>query len=470
MKVLAINPVIRKEDKARLIPHGLAIISNIIRRDFGITPEFLDINAYRYSDRQVEHVIDDVHADVVLLGSLIPVYKEVIKWSTYIKDTYPETTVVAGGSVASPIPDILLKNSKVDIICMGEGEKTVPNILRNLNKRDIKGIAYKKDGKTIITEPEPLILNLDEESMLPAYDLLPMEIYLNNQAIGMGREIDFISSRGCPFMCTFCYQPWGSRPRLHSIGFLINAIKFLKKTYNIDFVTFVEDEFLIDKNRAREFCNYMKDTDILWSCNGRANILANDEDLMKTMVNGNCVFIAYGFESGSTKMLKSMNKKQTIEQMETVTKLNRKYGLPVPVSFILGMPSEDKFTVKETTDFCLRNNLPLDSLMFATPYPGTQLYKFAKETGRITNEDEFILKIRDARDFIINLTDTFTDEELINLRLSMMKETREHYENYLSPDDILEKMKKLYGKLYDKTNLSQEDLEHRAKHGGINIF
>jgi radical SAM superfamily enzyme YgiQ (UPF0313 family) len=471
MKVLVINPVIRKEDKARLIPHGLAIISNMIRRDMNITPEFLDINALRPSDRQVEQTIDDIKPNVVLIGGIIPVYKDIVKWSGYIKETYPETTVIAGGSVASSIPDILLENSKVDIICMGEGEKTIIRVLKDIKRRDVNGIAYK-DKKVIINQPEYLIQDLDKESMLPAYDLIPMETYLGNQAVGFGREIDFISSRGCPFKCDFCYQPFGDHPRLHSAKFVINGIRFLKEKYDIDFVAFLDDEFLINKNRVREFCDEMTkfNKDILWSCNGRSNILANDEDLMKKMRDNGCVTIQYGFESGSQKMLDSMHKKQTTQQMEKVTELNRKYGMPIPVSFILGMPGETKETAKETADFCFRNHIPLDSLMFATPYPGTKIYEFALRTGRIKDRVGFVESLKDARDFTVNLTDEFTDDELINLRKSMMENTRKYYEVYMSRDGIIEKTKSLFGKLYEKSNLDEKDWEHRFKHGGISIF
>lgn len=471
MNILIINPIIRKDDKPRHIPHGLSILANIIRRDLNTTPEFLDINANRFSDKQVEQIIDGTRADVVLTGGIIPVYNDIIRLSKYIKETYPETIIIAGGSVASSIPNILLENSMIDIVCMGEGEKTIINILNNIKRRDINGIAYK-NKQIILNNQEPLIQNLDKDSMLPAYDLLPMEIYLNNQVIGLGREIDFISSRGCPYICNFCYQPFGKQPRLHSAEFIINAIKILIKDYDIDFVAFQDDEFLMNKQRVRNFCNNLKgiNKDIYWSCTGRADIIAKDENLLKKMKNSNCVSISYGFESGSQRMLDSMNKKQTIEQMERVIELNRKYGLPIPVSFILGMPGETQKTVVETMKFCFRNNIPLDSLMFATPYPGTPIYEFAIETGRIKNKVKFIKSLRDARDFTINLTDEFTDNQLISLRQSMMISTRKNYEKYITDEEIKEKMKQLFGKLYEKSNIDEKDWEHRLKHGGISIF
>lgn len=469
MKTLLINPIIRKRDKPRHIPHGLAILANVIRRDLKIEPEFLDINAHRYTDRQVEHRIDTYKPDIVLIGGLTPIYNSVIKITDYIKSTYPETLVVCGGSVGAPIPEILLKNSKVDIVCTGEGERTIVELLQNIKRRDIDGISYRK--KWIITNNSAdLIEDLDKESELPAYDLLPMEIYLNNQAVGLGREVDFISSRGCPYKCTFCYQPWGDNPRLHSADFIIDAIKYLKEVYYIDFIAFQDDEFMINKQRIREFCDKVKDIDIKWSCTGRCNIVTKDESIIKTMKNAGCTSISYGFESGSQEMLDSMNKKQTIEQMEKTVQLNRKYGMPIPASFIIGMPGETEITSNDTLDFSYDNNIPLDSLMFATPYPGTSIYEFALKTNRIGDEHTFISKIKDARDFIINLTDDFTDMELIDKREYMINKSRENYMEYISIDKIEENMKSLYGNLYDKSNIDKKDLEHRFKHGGICVF
>jgi len=471
MEILVINPIIRKNNKPRHIPHGLAILSNLIREKIKINPKFLDINAYRYNDRKVENIIDETKPDVVLIGGIISVFGDVLKISKYIKGTYPESIIICGGSVASSIPNTLLNNSDIDIACIGEGEKTIIELLQNIKRRDIDGIAYK-DKKVIINKPRDLIGNLDKESALPAYDLLPMEIYLNNHAVGLGREIDFISSRGCPYLCTFCYQPWGKKPRLHSVEFILNAIKKLKEEYDIDFVAFQDDEFLISKKRVRKFCDKLRefDKDLKWSCTGRANIMANNEDLLKKMRNNGCVLISYGFESGSQEILNSMNKRQTLNQMRKVTKLNRKYDMPIPVSYILGMPRETKKTAKETLDFSIETKTTLDSLMLATPYPGTEIYEFAKNTGRITDEFEFVKKLKDARDFSVNLTNEFTDKELVEYRKDMMRISKEEYNNYISMDEIIEKMKNLYGKLYEKSELSDFDIKYKFEHGGLCVF
>ena len=481
MNLLIINPIIRPNEKPMCIPHGLAIIANIVRKKFpDVNITFLDINGHRYTEQKVKQIIRTTDFDVVFIGGLIPVYRQVIELSEYIKEVNPNAIIVVGGSVAMSIPEELLRNSEVDIICMGEGEVTVVEIVRYLknNKEkikgtpNIKGIAYLYGGVFVKTEPEPFIQDLDTESIIPAYDLIPMDIYTNVNVLGMGKEIDFVTARGCPFHCSFCYQPWGHKQRLHSIAFMKRAIRHLVYHYDIDFIAFMDDEFMANTKRLNNFLDIRNKyfPDLYWSGTGRTNITVKHEDLIKKCRNSGCVDISYGFESGSPRMLKSMHKAQTIEMMEKTIEITRKYGLPTATSFIIGMPGETKVSCQETLDFALRNNISLASLMFATPYPGTEIFNYAMKTGRIKDVHKFALSLRDARDFVVNLTDEFTDQELIDKRQEMIDTSNENYYNFISRDQIRQKIKDLFGPLMDKTKFDDKDLENRMKYGGIGMF
>jgi anaerobic magnesium-protoporphyrin IX monomethyl ester cyclase len=477
VKVLIINPPIRLTDKPRHIPHGLAILANIIRKKMGITPEFVDINAHRYDEDRVRSIIRSIKFDVVLIGGQIPVYKRIIVYADIIKEINHNAVIIAGGSAAMSVPELLLQNSKVDVVCAGEGEKAIVDLLEELKSNKlkdlmhIKGFYYKTNGEILFSGKPDMLSDLDLESDVPAYDLLPMGIYLSNPIIGFGKDIDFISSRGCPFSCTFCYQPWGSHFRAHSVDLIIDALKYLKKNYEIDFVSFQDDEFMAQKNRVYEFCEQVRKhiPDLLWSCTGRVNLVK--DDIVSVMRNAGCVSISYGFESGSPRMLKSMNKIATIEQMENVVRINRKYGMMLPVSFIIGMPGEDDESCSETVAFCVRNEIPLKSIMFATPYPGTQLFEFAVSSGRIRKDKlhDFIVKLEDARDFTINLTDKFSDEQLIAKRDEMIKDVNSRVKP-ISTESCNSKLRNIFGNLVDDYLKDESLVKHRAEHGGIDIF
>lgn len=477
MKILIINPPIRLTDKPRHIPHGLAIIANIVRKKLKIRPQFLDINAYRYSEEEVRQKLKQCDFDVVLIGGLIPVYKRIIRLAEYIKAINPKSIIIAGGSAAMSVPELLLNKSQVDIVCAGEGEIAVIELLRGLkndklqNLTTIKGFYFKIKDKIVFSGRRDLLKDLDKESDFPAYDLLPMDIYLSNPIAGLGKDVDFISSRGCPFSCTFCYQPWGRQFRTHSVDFIIDAIKYLKKSYQIDFLSFQDDEFMGDTRRVYEFCEKVqKDIPgLLWSCTGRVNVI--NENIVGTMRKAGCVSISYGFESGSPRILKVMNKKVTIEQMENAVRINRQFQMTVPVSFIIGMPGEDEQSCRETVEFCIRNNILLKSMMFATPYPGTELFNFAINTGRIPKDKlhDFVVKLEDARDFVVNLTDAFTDKQIIAKREEMSREVSSKVKA-IPIDVYMEKLKNLFGDLANEYFKDETLLKHRAQHGGMDVF
>lgn len=476
-RVVIINPPIRLTDKPRHVPHGLAIIAGIIRKELGITPVFIDANAHRYSEEELASILSRLEFDIVLTGGLIPVYRTIIAYAAMIKRIRPAAYIVAGGSAGMSVPQLLLDHSAVDAVCAGEGERAVVDLIKALRAygkeglADIPGFYFKEGNRTSFSGTRPLIKDLDTESDMPAYDLLPMEIYLANPKIGLGRDIDIISSRGCPFDCAFCYQPWGRSFRSHSASFIIEMVRHLRKTYRIDFVSFQDDEFMADKRRVLEICERIprETPGLKWSCTGRANLVSSD--ITKTMRLAGCVSISYGFESGSPRMLRAMRKRVTISDMEEAVRINRELGMMVPVSFILGMPGEDEESCRETVEFCARNKILLKSMMFATPYPGTDIFDFAIKTGRLKIEGihDFVMRLEDARDFVINLTDAFSDEGLIAKRREMIKEVGSRVP--AMPDDLYaSKMNDLFGELARDYVADSALLAHRAEHGGIDLF
>ncbi|MDD2731848.1 MAG: radical SAM protein [Candidatus Pacebacteria bacterium] len=472
MKILLINPPIRENDSPRHIPHGTAILANVLRNK-GHQVLFLDINGNRYSNEKVISIIKSYDFDAVGIGGLIPVYRY-LKWlSGTIKEIKPKMPIIAGGSVAFSIPEIVLNKTKVDIVCNQEGEETLCDILEALESKadlsNVKGIWFKKDNQIIQTEPRPLISDLDSIP-LPAWDLLPMEVYLNNPKVGAGRDIDFISSRGCPYRCTFCFRAFGRGYRAHSVGYIMEALKYLKKHYQIDFVSFQDDEFMADRNRVLEFCESFRKSglDIKWSCTGRVNLIS--EDLLKAMKDSGCISVSYGIESGSQKILNSIKKDVDIEKAKEAILISQKLKIRHPTSFILGTPEETYETAFETVKFCLDVNVPLQALMFAVPYPGTDLYKDAKNRGIINseNEEDFILSLGDAVDFTINLTKKFTDQELVSLKEKMIEEVRKGFKP-MPKEEIEKYYKELYGEhLWQKYIDNLKDpvfKKHRELHG-----
>lgn len=480
MKILFINPIVRRKDDPRHIPHGLAVLASVAR-DNGYEAEVLDINAHRYAPERVKQILDGLSYDVVGIGGIVSVYREV-KWIVeYLKTARPEVPVIIGGSVGSSIPGLILSKTMADLVCIGEGEETLAEFLhaykKGLGYEGVKGLAFRKEGKVYFTPARPLIKDLDRLP-IPAYDLFPTEIYANNPAVGFGRELDFVSSRGCPYNCIFCYQAFGREFRAHSPDYIIKVMRHLKRQYDIDFFYFGDDEFIADRKRVEEFTEkktadkYIRE--IRWNCSGRVNLI--DLELYRGMKKAGCTFIGYGFESASDFILKKINKKISNAQQKEAVRITRESGIRLGCSFMLGFPWETHETARATVDFCIETQLPLSALMFATPYPGTGLFDYCWEKGILngSNLENFILGLDDAVDLHFNITENFTDEELIRLRDDMLKEVEAKVAK-MPPEALKRQFIDLYGEENYRIGVERyrsdpKIREHFQKHGFNDFF
>lgn len=433
MKILLINPPIRKNEPPRHIPIGLGIIANVLLSD-GHEVKVLDINAERLSKSQVKEKIDlESKYEIIGTGGLITTY-QYLKWLIpELKKYNPTSKIVVGGGVVTENPALLLNRTPTDIAVVGEGEITMTEIISSLENNNsleaVKGIAYKKENNQIkINPPRPLVKDLDNMS-LPAYDLFPMDIYLHNVAhasyMGKKTEMGIVTTRGCPYNCNYCYHVFGRGARTRSINNVIEEIRYLMEKYKVESIIILDETFTINKKRVMEFCSKLlsEKIDIPWSCYGRVNLV--DQEMLKKMKQAGCYRVGYGIESGSQQILDNMNKKVTIGQAKKAIKLTRNAGLVCGSTFMFGYPGESLETIKETVRFC-KELLICPSLFFTTPYPGTKLYEQVKERiiERYGDEEKFIKAMGDVSEFTVNLTD-FSDEELFRLREECVKILRQ---------------------------------------------
>jgi len=420
MNILLINPPCRIPD---FLPLGMGYIASVLRRD-GHSVSILDINAFGYGEKEVEEFIKSTAFDIAGIGGMTPTYKYA-KWlAKTIRQHKPQVTIMAGNMVSTAHPQLLLENSDVDIAVVDEGEVTTSQLAAAISSgrgpAGIKGILYKEQGQVVKNPPRERITDLDSIPF-PAWDLFPMETYLNNSTqspstFGL-RKINIFSTRGCPYDCTFCSRPFGRRVYRRSPDNIIEEIRQLKKRYRAEFIYFCDDLFLSDKKWATEVCQRLvsEKLDVKWSASGRVNLV--DFELLKKMQRSGCVELGYGFESGSQAVLDGMNKRVTVKQAQEAISATRAAGIRVTGSFIFGMPGETLESINETLGFIKRTRLPIYRFFYATPYPNTRMYEIAREMGRLPeDEDAYVESLGEMRTtFLVNLTD-FPDEELVRLK------------------------------------------------------
>lgn len=421
MDILLINP--RHSNSPFLLPLGLGYIASVLREE-SYNVSILDIDGFGYSDEEVEEIIRMSEFDIVGIGGVSSTYKYV-KWLAKILRKYkPQVPIIAGNLVSTAYPELLLKNSDVDIAVIDEGEITFKELISTINNggslKEINGIYYKDNGDIIRTPPRERIADLDSLPF-PAWDLFPTEVYINNSAMtstSLGlRGINISTARGCPYECIFCSHSFGKKIYTRSVKSVIDEIRELKRRYGIEFIFFCDVLFLIDKNRVLELCERIIAENLAIKWFAAARIDSVDYNLLRKMYKAGCVGLEYGFESGSQAILDSIKKHISVRQAEEVARITRLAGIKISGSFTFGMPGETLETIKETLEFIKRTHLKTAKFCYATPFPNTELYEIAKRMGRLPyDEDKYMERLGDInRSFSVNLTG-FSDAELFRLK------------------------------------------------------
>ncbi|MDD3985487.1 MAG: radical SAM protein [Methanobacterium sp.] len=383
-------------------PLGIAYIASYLRKNAKNIEELEIIDTtFHKNKNEIKEILLKKKYDIVGFSVMTTMYKDAVWIAEYIKKIHPKTIMVFGGPHATILSEDTIKEPCVDIISIGEGEKTFYEIIKNKgNCKNIKGIWYKKNGKIIKNKKREPIKNLDTLPF-PAYDLLPMDKYMKNwfqlDSVSTNlKGINIITSRGCPFQCTYCqptlFKIFGNVIRKRSSENIIKELIFLKKNYNINAFMFNDDTLVFNKDWVHKTCDLLisKKINLLWGCNSRANLI--DENLFKKMKLAGLKKVNIGMESGSQRILDEVyHKKIKISDIEKAVKIMNKLEIKVQGYFMLGAPGESMQEIKKTIDFA--KNLKINEVTFSitTPLPGTYLYDMTKDkiNKKITDFDYY---------------------------------------------------------------------------------
>jgi radical SAM superfamily enzyme YgiQ (UPF0313 family) len=311
------------------------------------------------------------------------------KLSKRIKELIPASSIVWGGHHASAVPAECLKERYVDYVICGEGEDTAVELTKALcasaDLSAVLSLGYKAtDGTPILNKNRPLVEDIDQYEI--NWELLDISDYIN-PGINGKIPMSFYSSRGCPFQCTFCATPLytGSSFRAHSPEFVLKNLVYMKDKYNFNSVFFSDDNFMIDPDRGLKIIRLLREEDIsVDTLDVRLNQI--DQQILSEFKNYGVSGIFFGYESGSERILKLMNKGMDLSHIKRKVELIAKSGIDVWASGIMGVPTETRQEVYETIDFSmwLRDKLPGRSTVSVyryMPLPKTRLLQLAIEEG-----------------------------------------------------------------------------------------
>ncbi len=368
-------------------PIGLAYVAAALEND-GHEVMIIDMPAEAKDVDEVKEDIERFHSDVV--GVYCATYRvnhanDVINTA---KDVDVSIKTLMGGPHASLLAEDCMKNGNLDAVVCGEGEITTPELMRTWesggNLAKVKGIVFRKGGGIVRNPPRELA---DVDSLpYPARHLLPMDEY---KLFGTFKLGTMISSRGCTYGCHYCSVAaiYGRKWRPRNPKRIVDEMEYLQKNYDIDVLTFMDDNFDLDKKRVMTLCDEIRerDLDILWGYQSASVI--KDEEMLKKLRNVGCRILTYSIETSSRKSIDVMKKKINMQQVRDVFQISKELGMIRIANIILGLPGETKKDVEESIELARALDPEYALFFLPTPYPGTKFYETAEKMGMIKELD-----------------------------------------------------------------------------------
>jgi len=376
----------KRSDKFIEYPIYLAYVVAILEKA-GMEVEFIDAVVEEMSIPDFAEAAAKINPHMVVIECSTPSIEYDLSTAKGLKEKMSDVFVVLVGSHPTFFHrEIMKENPQIDAICRGEFDLTVKDLavaLSNGDKLDeIRGITYRNREGVQVNQDRPLIKNLDELPF-PARHIVKGDHYRQGTFTGKNCTT-VVSSRGCPYRCTYCLWPrtlYGSRFRARSAENVVAEIEQVVRDYHIDEIYFDDDSLALNRARILRICQLINQKDIRIKWIPQCRVDSMDEEVLGDMKKAGCRYIRFGVESGSQKMLDIMKKKTTLSQIRRAFELCRKVGIKTQAFFLFGVPGETLQTIAETIEFAKK--LRPDSAQFAVviPHPGTDLYEICQREG-----------------------------------------------------------------------------------------
>lgn len=355
MKVLIVNPPYSLEERyGKRLKHfggyaeplGPAYVAAALR-EAGCRVEFLDAPVLGLKPEEVARHAHQGGFDLVGINVLTPSYRRALDTARAVKTLAPRAKLVMGGPHATVLPAATLGEFAADAVVFGEGEHTMVELARAFaGGRDlagIPGVAFAADGQPVVNPKRPQERELDRLPK-PARDLMPMDRYfLTATRVQKGGFCGtVIVGRGCPHGCAFCSHTFGRTSRFHSPARVLEEIEELTGRYHATQINMEADTLTTNRTYVHALCRELiaagVPRKVRWTCESRADGL--DLDTLRIMREAGCWQVSVGVESGSERLLKTIRKGETRDQIERAVGLCHQAGLSVRGFYMLGLPGE----------------------------------------------------------------------------------------------------------------------------------
>ncbi len=374
-------------------PLGVLYCAGVLKNN-DVDVSVLDQAAKGLSSEQVLKWVRKEDPDILGFSVLITSYNEALNLAKRAKETNPNLLIVFGNYHPTFNAErILKKHPFVDVVVRGEAEQTVLGLTDCMSRRhslkEVAGLTFRNKNHVTSTPDAPLMRNI-EALPIPDRDLIGVEYASEIFGIKVATRkfTSIISSRGCPFRCSFCgcrkFARGVWRPR--SVENIMEELLFLYSKGFRQFL-FVDDNFTLNLRRVQKLCREIKKErlDIEWFCDSRVDNC--QYEVFKDMVNAGCRLLYFGVESANQRILNYFNKGITPDQTRKAVKSARKAGIDIIVgSFIVGAPDETRKEIENTLKFAYELDIDVPQLNILSAFPGTDSWNDLVAKGFIDEE------------------------------------------------------------------------------------
>lgn len=338
--------------------------------------------------------------DALLLGVSVLTGKplqDALRASRAVRAAHPDLPILWGGWHPSLFPAQCLSDPAVDAVVIGQGELTFLEAVDRLTRSGASvdalegcpGLHVRRRDGLIVAGPERALTDLNQ--LAPHdYTLFPVEDYFTLKG---RRQLDYISSQGCPYRCAFCADPAVYKRRWVGTDAdrMLSELMALHARYRLEEVALQDELFFVSRRRAEAFMDGLinNGSPFTWTATLRADQASRmEESVFEKMGRSRCREVLIGVESGSPELLKRIAKDIKLEQVIAAAERCARHGVGARFPFIVGFPDEPERSVWETLDVAkrLRRLSPRFhvNIFSYAPYPGSDLYKALEEEGEAT--------------------------------------------------------------------------------------
>jgi len=383
-RVALVYPYFRTKSPTELLfpPLGAASLASQLHK-LGIETKIFDCTFKTHGE--IKKCLRSYQPEIVGIYSMVTLSRNTFRIAEMVRTSLPDSLLVAGGPLPSLYPERYC--GAFDAVFRGEADLSFPRFchdlfnstdfrpqIKELNLKSYEGLFIQQNGLQI---ENPTVHYREKE--LESFPLPDRSDFDHTAYQKVWSEQDgskttsIITTLGCPFSCDFCSRPiFGSLFRRRNLDLVFDEIEQICRL-GYDSLWIADDNFTLDLNWLKEFCQRIAGRKIGWSCLSR--VTGIDEEITHLMKESGCKRVYLGLETGNQDTLELMEKKATLEEGINAVHLFHKAGIEVAAFFIVGYPGETVASIEDTFRFAL--DLPLDSISFNVPYPlpGSQLFE-----------------------------------------------------------------------------------------------